>query len=185
MSEDIAFGSARKQHYVFAHLAFRALVESSPMHVLMTMLSRENGPKLLDEVWEQVSSQCTQRDLVDAEGLTYEIHELSDKRPVILIEMPTPRGVREAYFTATVITPPKRRFFLFPRPAKTRYFTLEIGDTEKGEFDTLLGEWRGEEHLNYSDNPTVEKRAFLRAVVRVLKGEISPQGTTDHPTRLE
>ena len=184
MSEDVEIGPPRKQHYVFAHLAFRSLVELSPMHVLMTLLLKDAGPKLMGEVWEEVGTQCTPREVVAPEGLDYEIHELSNKRPVILIERPRASGVREAHFTAAVITPPRRRFFLFKQSASTRYFTLEIGDAKQGEFDTVLGEWRGEDHFNYSDSPAVDKRAFLKAVVRVLRGEISPQGKTDHPTRL-
>ena len=166
----------RKQHYVFAHLAFRALAESSPMHVLMTMLSKDNGAKLLDEVWQQVGTQCTEGDLVDSAGIGYEIHELWDNRPVVLVEMPQAIGVHEAHFVAAVIRPPRRRFFLFPQPAEVQYFTLEIGDSASGEFDTVLGQWRGEDHLDYSDSPAVEKDAFLKAIVRVLRSEINPLG---------
>jgi hypothetical protein len=174
----------RKQHYVFAHLAFRAMVEASPMHVLMTLLSKDNGQNLLLEAWEQVGSQCTKGEVVDSAGLAYEIHEFGGKRPVVLITMPTPRGVREAYFVAVVITSPRRRFFLFERPASMQYFTLEIGDPAKGDFDTVLGQWRGEQHLNYSDSPAVDKQAFLKAIARVLRNEISPRGISDHPTAL-
>lgn len=185
MNDNPRYGPPRKQHYVFAHLAFRAIVDASPMHVLMALLSKAEGANLLEGVWQQAGSQCTQRDLVDSGGLTYEIHELWDKRPVVLVEMPTPHGVREAYFVAAVISPPKRRFFLFERPASMQYFTLEVGDAEQGDFDTVLGQWRGESHLCYSDSPTVEKDAFLRAIVRVLKSDISPHGVSDHPTRFD
>ncbi|MCG8583358.1 MAG: hypothetical protein MI757_01430 [Pirellulales bacterium] len=185
MTVDKESKSPRKQHYVFAHLAFRALVEASPMHVLMTLLSKDSGMKLLDETWQQVGTQCTERDLVASDGLAYEIHELWDKRPVILVTMPKPARPHEAYLAAAVIRPPKRRFFLFERPAATEYFTLEVGDVERGDFDTVLGQWRGESHLCYSDSPEVDDAAFLRAVVRVLKGEISPHGTSNHPTTFD
>ena len=155
------------------------------MHVLLTLLSQENGTKLLEETWSEVSKECSKGERADSEGLNYQIHELSDKRPVVLVEMPSPEGVRECYFTAIVITPPKRRWFLFERPASTRYFTLEIGDSEHGDFDTVLGEWCGESHLNYSDDPPVEKKDFLLAVVRVLKGETKALGASDHPARVE
>jgi len=53
-----------------------------------------------------------------------------------------------------------------------------------GDFDTVLGQWRGEQHLNYSDSPAVDKQAFLKAIARVLRNEISPRGISDHPTAL-
>ena len=185
MSNDTHDNKPRKQHYVFAHLALRALIEASPMHVLLTLLSEENGAKLLQEVWDEVGKQCSNEESAESKGLTYQLHELSDKRPVILVEMPTPEGVRECYYTATVITPPKRRWFLFERPAKTRYFTLEIGDADRGDFDTVLGEWCGESHLNYSDAPPIEKKGFLLAVVQVLKGKTKSLGASDHPACID
>jgi len=185
MRNDNTIQKPRKQHYVFAHLALRALVEASPMHVLLKLLSEEDGPKLLKEVWDEVGKQCTGDETADFAALTYQLHELSDKRPVILIEMPKPRGVRECYYTATVITPPRRRWFIFERPAQTRYFTLEIGDASRGDFDTVLGEWCGESHLNYSDSPPIEKKDFLLAIVRVLKRETRSLGASDHPASIE
>lgn len=175
----------RKQHYAFAHLAMRALIEASPMHVLMALLDKQKGAQLLDEVWREVAAQCDGTDLVDSNGLTYEIHELSDKRPVILIIMPSVKIPREAYYCAAVVTPPRRRWFLFTRKASVRYFTLECGDTSQGDFDTVLAEWCGDSHLNYSDNPDVSKQAFLRAVVAILQRKSRPLGATDHPSRLE
>jgi hypothetical protein len=176
---------ARKQHYVFAHLGFRAIVEASPMHVMLTMLSKDAGTELLRKVWDEVGGQCRDGERVDYGEMRYEVHKLGKDRAIILIAMPAPRGVHEAHFVAAVITPPKRRFFLWEQPAALRYFTLEVGDAEQGEFDTLLGEWRGESHLNYGDSPAVDKDAFLRAIGRVLKCEISPQGVGKHLSRIE
>jgi len=90
--------------------------------------------------------------------------------PAVLIELPPPTAVPQAWFALAVLLVPGLQPSAWSRSALARYFTLERFWGENGVSTTsgFLCEIRaGLEHRNYGDIP-VNRDDFLRAVTELL-----------------
>ncbi len=153
-------GDARPHHYMLAHRILPSIFFRDPT----TFLTIMNHPKALGFLQMQWDTLAKHVAVVEPyTGLDYEIHKLEDDTTIILVTMPLPLNVTEAYFVAAVYRPPTAT-----EPALARYFTYEFGaNFIPGEAQrTVLGEWTAQiEHLNYGGhNRTSDKTEFIKTV---------------------
>jgi hypothetical protein len=153
----------RPQHYMFAHRVLPSLFFRDPALFLNIMSS----PKALDMLrtqWDSLGKHFAP--VEPSTGLDYETRTLEDNTTIIIVIMPPPCNVTEAYFTAAVYRPPTAG-----EPALARYFTFEYGtNIMTGENHTVLGEWTADTtHRNYgSKNRTADKGEFIKTVCGIL-----------------
>lgn len=88
--------------------------------------------------------------------------------PAVLLEMPSPVALAEAYYVAIVSLKglPSRDA---PEDANLRYITLELGRNLDGSPRTVLCEWRHGIHFNYGDGPEPTLPAFYGVVRELLR----------------
>lgn len=154
-------------HYVYAHLAMRDCCMSDPIGFFRLMNSPRSR-KLLEELWEQVKLAC------DTDGpASMDVREVKVETfqagpfPGVLVVMPPPMKVPEAYFIAIILFAD-----LTGKPAKppeVMYYTLEkSGMPDEAEY-TMLGRWRkGGIHENHGLGPPPSKDAFLSMIQELV-----------------
>ncbi len=159
----------RGQHYEFAHVAMSEAVRSDPEGVVATV--RESGAEgLVTEVWKRCRQKFpSSEDRADIEGLAAAVVELPCGKNCVLVTLPPPERLGEAYMVAAVVMPAERILGLFKKAPAVRYFTLEVS-FDSGQNKTIaLCEWvfpkgGGKIHNKLSTGGAVEQAAFLAAV---------------------
>ncbi len=157
--EDALREEPRPQHYVFAHQALRGLCRDDPRGFFSVMAS-EGRRELVDGLWALIGRRLG---ATPTPGLARDVAvHTSTLRgaPLVLVRMPAPVSLEEAYFVAVVLLNDGAS----GGEPVFRYFTLELGLGRDGAPRTVLGEWVGEVHSSYGDGPDAEASAFLRAV---------------------
>ena len=153
-------------HYMTAHLALRSLALQRPL-MFFGVLASDDKNNFLQTVLDMVQEDCQ----AQGEPLGLHVSDLKvhpgrvGKYPLVMIEMPPPERVAEAFFVAAVMfidldddAPP-------PEKPPVRYFTLERSMLpETGESGTVVCEWTDEAHyqLDHGPEPTIEN--FVRAI---------------------
>jgi hypothetical protein len=153
----------RPHHYQFAHRFLPALFFGNPERFLTTM-SGSNGLDFLRFQWKNLEQYIEAP--LSSVGLDYQTRRLDDGTTLVIVTLPPPQKVTEAYYTASVYRPAEGQ-----TAALTRYFTLEYGidlipDQPKR---MVLGEWtRDPQHLNYGNHFASDVIAFFRLVCTKL-----------------
>lgn len=160
----------RCHHYTLAHQALRSVAFEQPagfLGLLASPVARSFLADLLTSVTEHCQGREARPDF-GVEALT--IHKFRvGQFPCVVVEMPPPRAVTEAFFVAAVLLADLDREQPAPQEATLRYFTLEKGFVLDGPPRTVLGEWTAEgSHHNYGDGPAPELGPFVRAVEAML-----------------
>lgn len=75
-------------------------------------------------MWEHAGTNIEESDLVAADNLDYEIRKFDNGMIIVLITLPTPQAITEAYFVALVYRPQGRAIFSV-QEVVTRFITLE------------------------------------------------------------
>lgn len=83
--------------------------------------------------------------------------------PAIIVKMPTPIAVTEAYFVGILPTE-SQECAEAPEEIAFRYFTLEYGSRMDGTSRTVLCAWAGDNHFNLGDGPPPTLEAFIAAL---------------------
>ncbi len=156
-------------HYVLAHIALRKICLQDPMNFFGTIAS-EHKDEFLKDVWQQVREHC------DSEGeATFDISDVGfttcsiKDYPTIVLAMPEPTGLGEAYFAAIVL---KIQLDDAERPEKPEilYFTLEKSVHLDQSDRTVMCGWTADDsHLNYGDGPDPGVDAFIEAIDKLLE----------------
>jgi hypothetical protein len=169
-SLDPSDDSPRRHHYVLAHQALRSVAFDHPVPFLGILVSDRARP-FLAELLENVHEHCKDDEPeagFGAEDLSVHPGRIGDHACVI-VELPRPRGVTEAYFVAAVLMVDLQREAPEEEKPPLRYFTLEYGARLSGPARTVLCEWTAEgSHLNYGDGPEPTVAAFAAAIERML-----------------
>jgi hypothetical protein len=155
-------GAPREQHYAFAHVALPEMLNSDAARASEVFAAGE-GNAFLRWLWDQVGSKCSPEGLVPSEGLYCRVRA-EGGRQVVVVHLPEPRRMTEAFMVALVFDPPTRGWFGRKKPGPTRYFTLELSTDLEGGWRTVLGEWNNRAHLNMGDGPPPEEDAFVEAL---------------------
>jgi hypothetical protein len=133
-------------------------------------IASEHKDEFLKDVWNQVCEHC------DPKGeATFDISEVGFATcsirdfPTIVVAMPEPTGLGEAYFAAIVL---KIELGTDEAPEKPEilYFTLEKGvHLDQSERTVVCGWTADDSHLNYGDGPSPEIDGFIEAIEKLLE----------------
>ena len=160
-------------HNEFAHRALRGICMTDPCRFFLTVAKPETRASFFDEVWQEVCRMYAEgkQPTFSMADVTVAVKRVGDY-PVLLITMPRPEFITQAYMVAIVL---KIRFEELKttlvnalmngksqaRP-EVRYFVLESG-SPPGR--TVLCEWDAAgEHQNYGDGPPPDPEEFLKAI---------------------
>jgi hypothetical protein len=161
----------RQAHYVFAHYALRSVALNDPVFYL-GVLASPDGLAFLDDLLTKVREHARPGDPPpDFTAADCRIHTVrAGVYPCAVVELPPPRAMPEAYFTATVLLVDPADEQVDLKNAAVRYFTLELGLTLDGKSRTVLCEWaRDGTHCNFGDGPSPTIEEFVPALGRLLQ----------------
>ena len=157
-------------HYVLAHVALKQMAFANPYGFFAVMASPQRQ-KFLDDLWRQVCENCDQEGVSRISPRDITIHTTKiGEFPTLLIEMPQPYFMTEAYMVCVVLKIPLGDLPQQPADPEIRYFTLdkglrfETGSDRPPADRTVLCAWDGETHINYGDGPAATPAAFLERV---------------------
>jgi len=168
---------SRPHHYIFAHVALRHHFLEDPKE--FTLAITQKGPGLIASLWEFVGRKLLEDDpdaeVVSDEGLMCNLRQLRSNHFAVVVTLPPPQEMPEAYFVAMVVRPGQKKLggLLGETPFVSRYITLEYGVAfdDNGGLEahrTVLGEWTGEQHLNYGTGPEPQLESFLTRVEELI-----------------
>jgi hypothetical protein len=163
MTSEPAIEMARKHHYFFAHQFLPGALWASPQQAMDTFSHEEEARAFVRMLWRVFAGMLPPEERLPPGGLDCHTRALEKGRLAVLVEMPPPLRMLEAYFVGFVFIPRKLLFF-FPRPPEIRCLTLESGVNLDGSPRTVLGGWRKEEHFNLGDGPPPEREAFFEVL---------------------
>jgi hypothetical protein len=158
----------RCHHYALAHYALRSAAFGDPLAYL-GILASPDAREFLAQMLRSVSEHCENEEPeFAAEDIA--VHPVRVGRyPCAVVELPRPRAVAEAYFTAAVLLADLQDRTPESAPLELRYFTLEKGVVLAGPSRTVLCEWTSEgSHANYGDGPMPQLKAFVKAVEELV-----------------
>ena len=141
----------RQHHYQFAH----RWLPATPPEIWRGLLNEArsgDADEFLLRMWYRVGLTLPGDDRIDPVGLSATAHTLADA-DVLLITMPAPESVPEAYFSAVILRDGE----------DPRYMTLELGfDPVEQVPYTVGGEWTADStHLNLGPGPEPTPGDFL------------------------
>lgn len=154
-------------HYVLAHVALRTICLQNPYAFFGVMASPERDD-FLQSVWQMVRRNCDPEgppsfDIADVGITTCRIRDF----PAIIVTMPPPADVPEAYFVGMVLKVDGKKKDP-PAHPEVAYLTLERGIQMDGAERTVLCGWSGDAHYNYGESPPATEADFIRAIEKKL-----------------
>jgi serine/threonine protein kinase len=157
----------RIQHYFFAHKYLREVMNRSPRMFVENFLK----PSRLSFEWVHCARLCKPEDeeFIPADGLlSYPVRFAEDHYGVI-IQMPQPKRIVEAYFIAVILKEEKETEEETSY-VNCRYLTLEVGVEKDGSPITINGEWLpvGEQHINRGNGPEPSQELFIQEVHKIV-----------------
>ena len=152
--------------YAFAHWTVRDYLFEHTSQFFELLHSSEQ-PNFLAWLWfatdERTGTQITNFDAIPTSA---EVCSLGGRLGV-LIELPEPSAIGEAYFVLAVAPSSAITGELSPESVP-RYFLLEAGSHQDGVPRTVLCEWTQEAHVNYGDGPAASIESFVLSVEKLL-----------------
>jgi len=156
----------KSQHMNFAHEAIPILFNTQ-YPGFMQYLERDRT-KFLEFWWKHIGDQLDKSLCKSPMGLNFQIKVLDDKRKIILITLPTPEQVGEAYFLACVKLPEKR--IPFVKIPYTRVISLYKSEDDAGQPCTRMAYITPQARIvpiGIGPEPDVE--LFISEVRKILK----------------
>lgn len=152
----------KNQPYLFAFEAIPILFHGNPAQFIK--LIEKDGLKFLQFWWGHVGDKLKDNLRTEPKGLGFEMRTHADGRKIVLIRMPPPGAVPEAYFIG-LVTPDEKKWRLFPWQNKERVFTLEMVNDKEGNQVTRLSEWTPRNlQVTLGKGPEPEMDAFYKAI---------------------
>jgi hypothetical protein len=154
-------------HYVLAHLALRDACFYNPTGFFGVMAS-ENKDLFLADIWKRVRETCDPDgmpnfDISDLEVTTCRVND----HPGILVKMPPPAEITEAYFVGIVLKVDVEAE-QWPANPEVEYLTLEKGASLQGGQRTVFCGWApdGDDftHYNMGSGPAATEEDFAQAM---------------------
>lgn len=157
------------QSFLFAHKALPVLTFADPGKT-MAILTGPDADKFLLDAWDSIGKHCEESMLRPSEGLSLSISPAGTTGLVVVIRMPEPADIGEAFFAAIISR--------FENPQEpdiehlkwTRLFTLELGVHPVTEMPCpMLCEWTPDgEHINLGEGSSLDERDFVELTLDVL-----------------
>tara|TARA_R110002072_G_scaffold302710_2_gene487656 strand:- start:181335 stop:181913 length:579 start_codon:yes stop_codon:yes gene_type:complete len=160
----------RCDHYSFAHVVLRKAAFENPTKCV-TSLASPSGKEYLSELWNQVLETCKQHN--QPIELTLDdilIHKLRvGPFPCTILEMPAPHFATEAFFVALVLTVDITDQSQNMSDGSVRFFTLENGEPNEEEVQTVIGEWTADgKHSNLGPGTYPELSEFVTKITDLV-----------------
>ena len=131
----------------------------------MARLQKE-GLRFLEHCWQRTGEKVEPGLSLVADGLGYTLRELPQGWVVVVITLPPPQRIAEAYFVALLYQPAAAT-------STTRVFTLEQGLSSPLATDstptTILCEWANDStHYNMGPTQATDVETFLASLTPFL-----------------
>ena len=104
----------RHHHYLFAHRLIPTLFFQDTLQ-FVSLLQRD-GLRFLEFWWRRVGEDVPQEERLSADGLGYTIREVAHGWVAVVIMMPLPQSMTEAYFVGLFFRPEGERKAVFFQP---------------------------------------------------------------------
>lgn len=155
----------RKNHYIFAHIALRSIAFNDPLRFLAIMASPD-AQVFLRHIWEKVGEDCPAKKVVRYDGefpvFTTRVHGF----PAVMIQMPPPATMCEAYMIGVVVSVEMERQNPPEKNPPIQYLTLERSETTDGREVSVLCKWQGEgdnmRHINMGRSCSPDLHSFAK-----------------------
>ena len=149
--------SITRHHYDFGHVVLREMCSHNPMAFFQVLATPGTGKDdFLEQLWRITCERC------DAKGPPSFSHKdvaadpaRIDDYPVILVTMPRPEVMTEAFYIAVVLLTPIEQIVAGNIPEKPLfgYYTLELGIAPDESEYTMLCSWVDGSHINFGEGP--------------------------------
>jgi hypothetical protein len=137
----------RPHHYAFAHRWLPQFAQTSPER-FFALFTSADGQNALESLWQAVGDSLEPEQRLSGEGLSVHWVALHPGRGALIIELPKPATVPEAYFVAVV------KLDSAADDAPVPVFCLEFGlDFDSANGATVVGSWKEDEHVNHGPGP--------------------------------
>jgi hypothetical protein len=159
----------RQQHYYFAHRYLVERTEQMPLYMIET-LSKPTAARYLSTLWVStgLGFKAPEDEFISAEGIECFPMQISETCSAVVVQLPPPERMAEAYFVAIVVWQEPNQLEPENPKVRHRFITLELSEDLSGSPHTILGEWDGGSHCNYGKGPTPNREAFIKAVLDLM-----------------
>jgi hypothetical protein len=163
--------SPSRHHYDFGHVVLREACSFNPM-AFFQVLASPGREDFLENLWKIACKRC------DGKGTAWFSPEevaieslMLGNYPTILVTMPLPRVMTEAFYVAIVLLTPMDQIVAgaIPEQPPFGYYTLELGIGPDDSRYTLLCAWEDGKHSSFGNGPDADPAAFLQAVAEKLQ----------------
>jgi hypothetical protein len=156
----------QSQNINFAHEAIPILFNTQYAGFMQYL--EKDRIRFLEFWWKHIGDQLDKSLCKAPNGLNYQITEIDEKRKIILITLPTPDRIGEAYFLACVKLPEKKVPFV--NFAFTRVISLYRSEENSGLACTRMAYLTRQARLvPIGIGPKPDADLFLAEVRRILK----------------
>lgn len=148
-------------HYYFAHRFLPQLAARDALE-LVNDLCHELSSELLAKLWLLGASghESKRRTKIPSNGLKSIPVRINTDYYGVVVQLPKPKRMAEAYFVAIVIN---------DNDDEHLFFTLEYGLNINGSKRTVLGQWENETHHNFGDGPAPQIDLFVKSLRKLLE----------------
>lgn len=153
----------RRQHYYFAHQYLREKAQDHP-RLLIDKLREDSATRYLRFHWVScgLAAKSETDEFIPADGLGCFPIDIDTDWYGVLVQLPTPERMAEAYFVAIILP-------TFDTALDAcEFFALEFSKNMDGSKRTVFGKWCDGSHLNMGDGPSPEREAFIDSICTLL-----------------
>ena len=161
--------SSKGLRYNYAHVALPILVLMNPKK-FYNDVSGSKGEEYLSNMWRGLAGRMGVKQ--SPQGLGLSRKALRDDTEALIIRLPRPSEVPEAFLVAAVFQVKSR--FLGKEVESVRYFTLELGRNVFDQSDEYhFCEWVGNvlsarQHINHGRTADCSEKTFVAAINEVI-----------------
>lgn len=170
-----------RHHYDFGHIVLREACSLNPM-AFCQVLASPGKEDFLENLWRVACERCDGQGPARFSSKEVAINSLLlENYPTILVTMPLPQVMTEAYYIAIVLLTPMDQIVAgaIPEQPSFGYYTLELGIGPNGDRYTVLCAWDGGKHISFGDGPDADPTAFLQAVSeKIAEQSVIQAGTS-------
>ena len=160
----------RCAHYRFAHYALRMIAFDRPLTFFGALASPE-AHEFLAAIFKMVEEDCCQeREPPDFRptDIVIECGRILN-HPLVVLELPPPRAVTEAYMVGVVLMIDVESDEPPPEKPDLRYFTLEHSFQDNGQPTAILCAWTESMHSQLGQSMEPSRDAFVQAIMATMQ----------------
>jgi hypothetical protein len=162
-----------RHHYDLGHVILREMCSHNPM-AFFQVLASPGKDDFLEQLWRIACDRCDEQGPVTFSHTDVAIDPTRiDEYPVILVTMPRPKVMTEAFYIAVVLLTPMDQIMggIIQGKPEIGYYTLELGIAPDESEYTMLCSWVDGKHVNFGEGPEADPAVFLQAVSEKLHSD--------------